>query len=86
MEHTVHYGETLSSIADRYGVTVRAIRHANNLQNDLIYPGQRLYIPVQDQYQPTYPSYPTYPTYPTQQHYHTHYHTHTHQSGQHGQQ
>ena len=44
--HTVVSGETVSSIARRYGTTVSAIVSANNLRNpNLIYSGQRLYVP-----------------------------------------
>lgn len=44
--HKVKSGETLSKIAKRYGVSVAAIRKANNLSNDRINVGQRLKIPV----------------------------------------
>jgi LysM repeat protein len=44
--YTVHYGDTLSSIAWRHGVSMWSIATANNLYNvNLIYAGQRLYIP-----------------------------------------
>ncbi len=44
--HVVQKGETLLSIARRYGVTVQAIQKANNIANpDLIFPGQVLVIP-----------------------------------------
>jgi len=44
--HVVQAGETLSSIAAKYGVTTQAIMNANNISNpNLIYPGQRLQIP-----------------------------------------
>ncbi len=44
--HVVQKGETLLSIARRYGVTVQAIQQANNIANpDLIFPGQVLIIP-----------------------------------------
>jgi LysM repeat protein len=44
--HVVQYGETLYSIAMRYGVNASAIAAANNIYNpDLIYAGQRLTIP-----------------------------------------
>lgn len=44
--HTVSYGESLSGIATRYGVTVRSIVQANGLRNaNQIYVGQRLVIP-----------------------------------------
>ncbi|MBN1139211.1 MAG: LysM peptidoglycan-binding domain-containing protein [Anaerolineae bacterium] len=44
--HVVRAGETLSSIAARYGTTPQAIAAANNLANaNYIYAGQRLTIP-----------------------------------------
>jgi LysM repeat protein len=44
--HIVQAGETLSSIAARYGTTPQAIAAANNLANaNYIYAGQRLAIP-----------------------------------------
>jgi putative chitinase len=44
--HTVKRGETLSSIARRYGTTWQAIANANNLSNpNNIYAGQKLKIP-----------------------------------------
>lgn len=44
--HVVQAGETLYSIARRYGVSAWAIAMANNLYNmNVIYPGQRLTIP-----------------------------------------
>lgn len=44
--YTVRYGDTLSGIAWRYGVSTWSIATANNLHNpNLIYAGQRLYIP-----------------------------------------
>jgi LysM repeat protein len=44
--YTVRWGDTLSSIAWRYGKTVWAIVQANDIANpNWIYAGQRLYIP-----------------------------------------
>lgn len=44
--HTVRAGETLSAIAQRYGVSQQAIIAANSISNaSLIYVGQRLVIP-----------------------------------------
>lgn len=44
--HVVQPGETLCSIARRYGTTFWAIAIANNLSNpNIIYPGQQLVIP-----------------------------------------
>lgn len=45
VRHKVRRGENLSKIATRYGVTVAAIKRANNLTNDNIQVGQRLVIP-----------------------------------------
>ncbi len=48
--HVVQWGETLSLIADRYGVTVEAIMAANDLHNpNFVYVGQRLTIPAPGQ-------------------------------------
>lgn len=44
--HTVKSGETLTSIAARYGVTIRALRSANHLTTDRIVVGQKLTIPA----------------------------------------
>ncbi len=44
--YTVRRGDTLSSIAARFGVSVLALARANNIRNpSLIYVGQRLVIP-----------------------------------------
>ena len=44
--YTVRYGDTLSAIAWRFGVSTWSIAAANNLANpNVIYTGQRLYIP-----------------------------------------
>ena len=44
--HTVESGEALSLIAERYGVSVREILQANDLENpDNIFAGQQLLIP-----------------------------------------
>ncbi|MGE5552127.1 MAG: LysM peptidoglycan-binding domain-containing protein [Bacteroidota bacterium] len=42
---TVKAGETLYILATRYGTTVSALRQANGLSSDTIYPGQTLIIP-----------------------------------------
>ena len=45
--HVVQPGESVSSIAGRYGVTLAALVAANNLDNpDFVFSGQRLVIPV----------------------------------------
>jgi membrane-bound lytic murein transglycosylase D len=43
--HVVQSGETLFGIARRYGVTVDAIRRANEMETDQVRTGQRLVIP-----------------------------------------
>ncbi len=45
-QHVVSTGDTLFSIAIRYGTTVNAIQTLNNLTGDLIYVGQVLRIPA----------------------------------------
>ncbi|NJM41050.1 MAG: LysM peptidoglycan-binding domain-containing protein [Anaerolineae bacterium] len=44
--HTIARGEVLSTIAERYGILVEAIRAANNLSNDTIRAGDTLLIPI----------------------------------------
>jgi LysM repeat protein len=45
--HVVRYGETLSSIAAAYGVSVTELAQLNNISNpSLIYVGQELLIPA----------------------------------------
>jgi LysM repeat protein len=56
--HIVRWGESLSSIAARYGTTVYAIVQANRIANpDRIYAGQRLYIPYGGAYPPVHGVY-----------------------------
>ena len=43
--YTVRRGDNLSKIAKRYGVTVAAIKRANNMGGDNIHQGQKLKIP-----------------------------------------
>ncbi|MCB8926591.1 MAG: LysM peptidoglycan-binding domain-containing protein [Ardenticatenaceae bacterium] len=43
--YTVQRGDTLYSIARRYGSTVDAVKAANGLANNNISPGQQLIIP-----------------------------------------
>jgi LysM repeat protein len=43
--YVVQSGDTLSSVARRYGTTVYAIMQANNLRSSRIYVGQRLTVP-----------------------------------------
>ena len=42
--YLVRKGDTLSSIAQRFGVSVSQLRRLNNLRRDRIYPGQRLVL------------------------------------------
>lgn len=44
--HVVQWGETLSGIAWRYGLTVQALMEANHLTHDKLYAGQSLVIPT----------------------------------------
>jgi LysM repeat protein len=44
--YTVKSGDTLTSIAAQYKVTVKALRSANNLTTDKIRVGQKLKIPA----------------------------------------
>ncbi|KHS83293.1 MULTISPECIES: N-acetylmuramoyl-L-alanine amidase AmiB [Pectobacterium] len=44
--HTVARGETLSSIARRYGVSLAAMRDVNKLNKDIVWVGQRLNMPA----------------------------------------
>jgi LysM repeat protein len=43
--YVVKSGDVLSTIANKHGVTVAAIKGANNLKNDTIWVGQKLTIP-----------------------------------------
>ena|GEM_PF-831838 len=45
--HVVRSGDTLYSIANRYGTTVQALMAANGLTNYNIHVGQELHIPIQ---------------------------------------
>ncbi len=63
--YTVARGDTLTSIALRFGTTVATIRTQNNFTGNLIYPGQRLFIGgggVQPPIQPTPVPPPIQPT------------------------
>ena len=44
-EHKVQSGQTLSAIAQAYGVSIDKIKKANGLKNDVIRVGQKLFIP-----------------------------------------
>ncbi len=48
--YTVQPGDRLSDIAEQFGVTVDALVEANNIEDpDIIYPGQELVIPSDDE-------------------------------------
>jgi membrane-bound lytic murein transglycosylase D len=48
VNHHVRRGDTLSSIARRYGVSIDSLRAANDLRGSVIHPGQSLLIPSSD--------------------------------------
>ncbi|MDE3090187.1 MAG: LysM peptidoglycan-binding domain-containing protein [Chloroflexota bacterium] len=64
--YTVNYGDTLATIAGRYGTTVAAMLRANNLYNpNFIYAGQRLNLPGRSaSLAPQSPSAPANPPAP----------------------
>lgn len=43
--HTVKAGDTLWKIAYHYGATVQKVKEANGRTSNMIFPGQKLYIP-----------------------------------------
>jgi LysM repeat protein len=53
--YTVAWGDTLTSIGQRFGVSVAALKQANNLRGNGIYNGQVLYIPGIDRPTPPQP-------------------------------
>lgn len=61
----VRPGETLYTLAVRYGTTVAAIRQANCLMGDLLYAGQALYLPPYIVVPPTAVATPTATSTPT---------------------
>jgi len=48
IDYEVKKGETLASIASKFGISVDSIKWSNNLKSDLIKPGQRLKIPPEE--------------------------------------
>jgi len=48
IDYEVKSGETLASIASKFGISVDSIKWSNNLKSDLIKPGQRLKIPPEE--------------------------------------
>ena len=57
--YTVAWGDTLTSVAARFGVSVDALMRANNLSSSTIYPGQVLLIPGAGGSQPQPPQPPS---------------------------
>jgi LysM repeat protein len=65
--YTVSYGDTLSGIAYRFGISVNALMHANGIVNPhRIYAGQRLSIPSCPAPPPVHPPKPPHPAPPAQ--------------------
>ncbi len=58
--YTVQSGDSLWSIANKFGVTVNDLKDANNLTSNLLSIGQVLIIPSSSTNNPTNPSYTTY--------------------------
>jgi membrane-bound lytic murein transglycosylase D len=56
--HRVRRGESLSAIARRYGVSVAALRDANQLGTTVIHPGDKLTIPGSETLVPARPGLP----------------------------
>ena len=48
IDYEVKSGETLASIASKFGISVDSIKWSNNLKSDIIKPGQILKIPPED--------------------------------------
>ncbi|MGM0884572.1 MAG: LysM peptidoglycan-binding domain-containing protein [Bacillota bacterium] len=65
MNYVVQPGDTLWSIASRFGTSVQAIMQANGLTNpNYIYVGLTLYIPIPGPPFPPAPPYPPGPPFP----------------------
>lgn len=58
--YTVQSGDSLWSIANKFGVTVNDLKNANGLTSNLLSIGQVLIIPNSNTNNPTNPSYTTY--------------------------
>jgi len=57
--HTVTRGETLSGIAEKYGVSMATLRDLNSLKRDVVWVGQRLKVPAKSGVSVTAASRPT---------------------------
>ncbi|HEY5912819.1 MAG TPA: LysM peptidoglycan-binding domain-containing protein [Verrucomicrobiae bacterium] len=57
--YSVQSGDTLTKIAEKFKVTIKALRSANSLTTDRIKVGQKLKIPVKSAPAPTAPTTPT---------------------------
>ncbi len=69
--HKVGSGETLSSIAWRYNVSMPDLLHQNNLYNkDFLFVGQMICLPAQIAYAPQNVGYQHAPPAPVSSHYH----------------
>ena len=58
--YTVQSGDSLWSIANKFGITVNDLKNANGLTSNLLSIGQVLIIPSSSTNNPTNPSYTTY--------------------------
>ena len=58
--YTVQSGDSLWSIANKFGITVNDLKNANGLTSNLLSVGQVLIIPSSSTNNPTNPSYTTY--------------------------
>ncbi len=64
--YTVQYGDSMSSIAARYGVTMQSMMYANNIINpNYIYAGMTLCVSTGTPYPPPYPPPPPPPPQPS---------------------
>jgi hypothetical protein len=68
--YRVRYGDTLSAIASRYGVSTTWLQQYNGIANrNVIYAGRSLRVPCGSSYYTYYPTYPSYTWYPASRNY-----------------